>query len=257
LVSVLDPVARSRDIYIVDVARGVRQRLTFDPSDERSAIWSGAGHRVIYTSKGLDLYERSSDFTGSETPVLIDGRSKDPRQVSPDGKTVLYRRSGDTTGNDIWLMPLTGDRTPRLLAGSPFNENYASFSPDGRAIVYVSDEAGQPEVYVMTIEGAGGKTQISTAGGTFPRWRRDGKEIVYLAPDNTLMSVAVGATSAGYQPGLTHPLFKIDVQPGAGTPFDMTADGSRFIVDAAIPSKAPAVIKILVNWPSLLAGKRP
>ena len=86
-----------------------------------------------------------------------------------------YRRSGDRTGNDIWIVALNGDGHPRLLAGTPFDEAYASFSPGGTAIVYTSDESGESEVYVTRIDGAGGKMLVSNGGGSFPRWRRDGR----------------------------------------------------------------------------------
>jgi hypothetical protein len=168
-----------RDIYVFD-ERGVAQRLTFDPSDERSAVWSQDGRQIIYTSKGLDLYRRPSDFTGAEEPLEVDHVSKDPRQVSTDGRLLLFRKSGGPTGNDIWIMPLDGDRKPQPILQTPFDENYAMFSPDDRSVVYVSDESGRPEVYVISREGGGGKKQVSTGGGTFPRWR-DAKEILYLA----------------------------------------------------------------------------
>src|SRR5204862_4519900 len=78
LVSIPDPRINTRDLYILDLQRGVKQRLTTDPSDERSSVWSADGQRVFYRSKNFDLYSRRSDFTGTEEPVVVDGRSKDP-----------------------------------------------------------------------------------------------------------------------------------------------------------------------------------
>jgi Tol biopolymer transport system component len=258
LVSVTSEATRTRDIYVVDVERGVRQRLTFDASDERSAVWSPDGRTIVYNSKGLDLYQRRSDFTAEESPVFVDGRSKDPRQISPDGRFLLYRHSGQGTGSDLWLVPLEGDRTPRLVAGTPFNENYGVFSPDGSAMAYLSDETGQVEVYVMQIDVAGGgKTLVSTAGGTFPRWRRDGREILYAALDGTIMSVPVSGAGVTFQAGVPRPLFHAAFQPGPGTPFDVSADGERFLVNTAIPSKTPQVLRMIVNWPALVPRAKP
>jgi serine/threonine protein kinase/Tol biopolymer transport system component len=251
-VSVTDPSKNTRDIYVVDLERGVRQRLTFDPSDERSAVWSPDGKQIIYSSKKLDLYRRPSDFSGNEEPLLTDRAGKDPREVSSDGQRLLFRRTGDATGNDIWIMPLTGDRKAVPLLNSPFDENYASFAPDARSIVYVSNESGRAEVYVMSLQPGGGKVQVSTTGGTFPRWRHDGKEIVYVAPDETLMSVPVSGSGPSFRAGTAATLFKINIQPGAGTPFDLTADGKRFIVNAKLPSRIPPSLNLVVNWPSLL-----
>ena len=249
-VGVLDPTRRTRDIYLVDVSRGVRQRLTFDPADERSAIWSPDGSLVIYNSRNRDLYQRSADFTGGDTAVVVDGVSKDPRQVSRDGRFLVYRRSG--RGNDIWIASLSGDPAPRPLVDSAFDDNYPAFSPDARSIVYASNESGQSEIYAMSIEGGGGKVLVSSGGGSFPRWRADGREIVYLSVDHTIMSVPVSGSGATLQTGKPTPLFRIDPQPGPGEPFDLTADGEHFIVNTAIPSRVPPSLTLLINWPARL-----
>jgi hypothetical protein len=119
-------------------------------------------------------------------------------------------------------------------------------------MVYVSNESGRAEVYVMSLQPGGGKVQVSTTGGTFPRWRHDGKEIVYLALDETLMNVPVSGSGPSFRAGTAATLFKINIQPGAGTPYDLTADGKRFIVNAKIPSRIPPSLNLVVNWPSLL-----
>jgi hypothetical protein len=123
--------------------------------------------------------------------------------------------------------------------------------------VYVSNESGRAEVYVMSLQPGGGKVQVSTNGGTFPRWRRDGKEIVYMALDQTLMNVAVSGSGLSFRAGTPAALFKISIQPGAGTPFDLTADGKRFLVNAKIPSRIPPSLSLIVNWPSLLQSSQP
>ncbi len=258
LVSVREPGSGSRDIYIVDTARGLRQRLTFDRSDERAAVWSADGTRVIYNSKGLNLYQRSAGFTGDETAVQTDGSSKDPADVSPDGRTLLYRASGPS-GNDLWRMPLDGSGAPQRLLGSPFSETGANYSPDGRSIVFVADETGRSEVYVLSLEPGGGKTQISADGGLSPRWRRDGREIVYLNAEQQLMSVPVKDAGDRFEAGAPVVLFKVDHMPSAGPIFDMTADGQRFIVNAAVPSIVAPHVVVIVNWPALLkpAGRTP
>jgi Tol biopolymer transport system component len=252
LVSVRAPEASARDIFIVDTVRGVRQRLTFDPSDERSAIWSADGSTVIYTSKGLDLYRRSAGFADDEKPLLTNGISKDPSDVSPDGRLVMFRASSRESGNDVWTMPFDGSAPPTKLLGSAFNENSAQFSPDGRSVVYVADEAGRYEVYVMSLEPGGGKIQLSTDGGSSPRWRQDGKEILYVNSEHTMMSVPVKNSGARFEAGASVPLFQVDFVPSAGTIFDVTADGQRFIVNTAVPSKVPPHVVVIVNWPALL-----
>ena len=252
LVSVREPDSGTRDIFIIDTVRGLRQRLTFDPSDERSAVWSADGANVIHTSKGLDLYQRSSGFTGSETAVLTNGISKDPSDVSPDGKQLLFRASSQQSGNDIWIMPLDGSAPPQPVVDSVFNDHSAQFSPDGRSIVFVSDEAGRQEVYVRSLASGGGKTQLSPDGGSSPRWRRDGQEILYLNAEQTVMSVPVKGSGAQFEAGTPSPLFQVDHARSAGTIFDVTADGQRFIINTTVPSKVPPHLKVIVNWPALL-----
>ena len=252
-VSVMEPSVRTHDIYIVDLERGVRQRLTFDPSDERSMAWSADGRRMYFNSKGLELYSKASDFSAGEEPLLANHKSKDLLEVSPDGRLLMYRESGEATANDIWVMPLDGERTPRPLLQSRFNETFASFSQDGRSIVYVSDESGQSEVYVMRLNESHAKSQLSTKGGTYPRWSRDGREIFYVAPDRMVMSVPVKGDGAGFQAGTATPLFRIDPPPGAmSVPYDVSADGQRFIVNTIVPSKLPPSLTVLINWPARL-----
>ena len=106
LASATDLRLSTRDQFIIDVTRGIKQRFTFDPSDERSAVWSADDKSVIYTSRGLDLYSRPSDMSGDERDVIKDGISKDPNDISQDGRWLLYRRSGGATGNDLYIAPL-------------------------------------------------------------------------------------------------------------------------------------------------------
>jgi eukaryotic-like serine/threonine-protein kinase len=130
-VSVQDVDRNARDIYVVDLQRGVRQRLTFDPTDERAAIWARDGRSVIYNSKGLDFYRRPSDFGGTESALLTDHVSKDPRDVSPDGREMIYRLSGQATNNDIWAMSLTGDPRPHAVLATPPTRTTRRTRPTG------------------------------------------------------------------------------------------------------------------------------
>ncbi len=124
LVSLPDPQTKERDVFIVDLSRGVRQRFTLDPSDERSAVWSPDDRRVVYTSKGLDFYLRAADSSGAEQPVLKGGGNKDPFDGSPDGKLLVYRRLGDGTATTCGSCRSTGAAAPRPLAATAFNESF-------------------------------------------------------------------------------------------------------------------------------------
>src|SRR4029077_15422640 len=117
--------------------------------------------------------------------VLVEDKlNKTPVSWSPDGRFIMYVSSGSATGNDLFVLPLSADRKPVPFLQTKFNEGAGQFSPDGRWVAYQSDESGKYEVYVAPFPGPAGKWQISTAGGTNPRWRRDGTEIFYMAPDD-------------------------------------------------------------------------
>ena len=251
LVSMTDTRFQTRDIFIVDLERGVRQRFTIDPSDERSAIWSPDSRQILYTSKGLNLYSRAADSSSDEQAMIVDGVSKDPYDWSSDGRWLLYRRSGVDTGNDIWIGPSDSSGPGRILVGTRFSEVPGNFSPDGRFLVYVSDESGQREVYVMKV-GGGGKIQISVSGGFYPLWRGDGREIVYLTTDRTVMSAAVQQAGGNVTVSAPRPLFKINVGVTVGRMYDVTADGTRFLAAIPVPSRIPPVFTVITNWPRLL-----
>ena len=253
-VSVTDPGTLTRDIWLVDLLRGSRSRFTSDPSDERSAVWGIDGGSVIYNSKGLDFYERPA-AGGAETTFLKDGVSKDPRGWSGDAGAFVYRVSGNGTRNDIWIKPRDPARKPYAFLATPADENYATFAPDGRWMAYVSDETGRPEVYATSFPSGKDKRPISDGGGSFPRWRRDGKEIVYLAPDGSLMAVPVLGVDPALLVGKPSLLFTTNAAPGPGSVFDMSADGRQFVVVTVAPP-APPALHVLFDWPELVKQTR-
>jgi Tol biopolymer transport system component len=251
-VSLLDPASRTRDIWLFDVARNLRTRFTFDPADELGSVWSPDGSRVVFNSrrKGqLDLYQKASSGAGGEDVLLSDSLfDKHPTSWSPDARFILYMAFGGTTGTDLWALPLFGDRKPFPFLQTQFNEAAGQFSPDGRWIAYISAQSGRNDVYVAPFPGPGGTWQISTAGGANPRWRRDGKEILYLALDNKLMAAAVNGQSSGFEVGAVRPLFDVRQRPGQRSSFDVSADGQRFLVNTLVEQASSAEITLVVNW---------
>jgi serine/threonine protein kinase/Tol biopolymer transport system component len=246
--AILDPIRRTRDIWIQDLSRGVRARFTFDSGEERTAIWSPDSARIIYNAqrKGVerDLFAKMSNGSTNETTVLVDGLSKDPMDVSPDGRLLLYRVSAKTR-NDIWIVPLDGSK-PYAFIASEHNENYGRFSPDGKWVAYTGEESGQPQVYVVPFPGPGGKWQVSAAGGLFPKWRRDGRELFYVAPDGRMMAVEVDGTTAAFRAGAPRALFQAPVASQVGYQYSVTKDGERFLVNTAVPSSL--AVTVVSDW---------
>jgi Tol biopolymer transport system component len=231
--------------------RGLKTRFTFDPAIQSESIWSPDGSRVVFTSnrKGhFDLYQNASDGSGTEALLLEDNLDKYPESWSPDGRFILYGSNGGPTGNDLYVLSLTGDRKPVPFLKTQFNEFSGRFSPDGRWVAYRSNESGMYEIYVAPFPGPGGKRQISTAGGNWPRWRRDGTEIFYFAPDNKLMVAAVNGKGSSFEVGAVKPLFDTHEWPGTRYPYDVTADGQRFLVNTVPGQASSAPITVVVNW---------
>ncbi|MGH9253087.1 MAG: protein kinase domain-containing protein [Vicinamibacterales bacterium] len=230
-VSLFDPATSNRDIWLFDVTRGIKTRFTFDSAEETASIWSSDSSHVIFhsTRKGNpDLYRKASSGVGSEETIQADAIGESPLSWSRDSRFVLYARGESAQALDVWVLPLVGDRKPFPLLQTPFNEYPAVLSSDGQWVAYVSNESGRNEVYVMPFPGPGGKWQVSTAGGIWPRWRRDGAELFYLAPDNRLMAAEVNGRGSGFDVGAVQPLFATRRGPRGGmcTMSPPTASGS-------------------------------
>ncbi len=258
-VSIRDPARRTRDIWLYDAPRGLRTRLTFDPSDDFVPIWSLDGSRIVFNSARagrLDLYQKPSSGSGADEVFLAAGDfGKFPYGWSPDGRFFLYASAAGTpgTGNDLYALPLFGDRKPFAFLQTRFNEAWARFSPDGRWVAYRSDESGRGEVYVTSFPTSAGKWQISTGGGNLARWRRDGHEIFYLAPDNKLMAAQVNGQGSAFEVGPVRTLFQTRAKTvDTRYAYDVSADGQRFLVITPVEQTTSAPITLVVNWPGLL-----
>jgi Tol biopolymer transport system component len=247
LVSINDPSKRTRDIWQLDLDRGVPTRLTFEPTDDRSAVWSMDGQSIVYRGRDGDLFTRPLG-RGEEQPLLVDKRSKDPDGWSADGKHLLYRVVGN--GNDLWIKPAGGDPYPFIATA--FNEPYGQFSPDGRWVAYVSDEAGAMEVYVTAFPSGQGKVRVSSSGGYFPRWRKDGKEIYFLTPDGKMMMAGVRSDTGTFRVETAKALFQTTVAATAGSSYVVSDDGQWFLVNSRAQSTSPPALGVIFNWPALV-----
>jgi Tol biopolymer transport system component len=264
-VSLPDPTAGTRDIWLVDLTRGLRTRFTFDVADERDSVWSPDGTRLVFNSRrkqAFDLYEKASSGVGAEDLLFADDVDKIPVSWSADGRFILYMRNGGgDTSWDLWVLPLSGEKKPFPFAQTRFAEGPGAFSPDGRWIAYVSNESGQFEIYVAPFPGPGGKVQVSsgiTGGYPFllmPRWRRDGTEIFYRVTSG-LMTASVHVTGDALEITAVHPLlqFRGPVVPLRLRAFyDVSGDGQRFLINGIEGSQgSPAPITLVTNWTAAL-----
>jgi hypothetical protein len=154
------------------------------------------------------------------------------------------------TRNDLWVLPLFGDRKPVPYLQTEFQEGHGQFSPNGRWIAYHSTESGRYEAFVQSFPASAGKWQISTTGGYRPRWRRDGKELFYIAADGKFMAVPVSA-EATVEAGVPKALFQtsfIGFPFGGFANYAVSADGQRFLINVPTGEGSAAPITVVLNW---------
>ncbi len=249
-VDIADAQTGNRDIWLYDLSRRTQSRFTFDPALDLHSIWSPDDSRIVFGSnrKGPhDLYQKVTTGTGSEEVLLTSAVSKQPTDWSADGRYIAFesRDLKAKTGWDLWILSVQ-DRKATPFLRTEFDEFDGQFSPDGRWMAYTSNESGKNEVYVQSFPGPGGKWQVSTAGGSYPRWRRDGKELFYVAPGNKLMSVEV-KTGAMFEAGVPRLLFASPMKR-VGRPYDVSSDGQRFLINLAVGEESSRPITLIQNW---------
>jgi len=256
-VSVVDA-AGNLDIWIYDIARDLRTRPTFDPAVDRRPVWSPEGNTIVWDRLRIkgQLFRKAADGKGTEELIYEGTGVSDPTSWSPDGKFLLFNTITPGMQNGVWSLPLTPEKPGIPLKASPlvdtaFNEQNGVFSPDGHWVAYESNESSQNEVYVIPFPGPGGKRQISIAGGTTPRWRRDGKEIFYVGLDRKLMAAEVTLKAGSIEAGQVRPL-GIPVVPTGGIRYDISLDGQRFLVVAEPERGSSPPLTLVQNWTALL-----
>jgi len=253
------------DVWLYDLNRDSTSRFTVGTGRVTSPIWSPDGGRIAYGAapttfgKG-DIFQKPT-AGGKEELIQRPGTLGSQLVLSdwsPDGKTIVYTPevSLGKTRADLFLLAMEGDHKPSVYLQTPSRELQGQFSPDGRWMSYTTDESGRQEVNVQPIPPTGAKWQVSTAGGSQPRWRRDGKELFYIAADQKLMAVPV-RTSPNFQPGSPQELFPgvpIASSSEAGQfYYTPSKDGQRFLMNIpAEGSTAQPPITVVLNWQSEL-----
>jgi Tol biopolymer transport system component len=156
------------------------------------------------------------------------------------------------TGFHVWALPLSGDGKPFPIVQSTSEERAPEVSADGKWMAYQSNESGRWEVYITAFPGGGAKWQVSSVGGASPKWRKDSKEVFYLDPNDNIVAVDVNASGSAVQLGTPHTLFQaIGIQRDYG-PFDVTADGKKFLLNSGNLKEGSDPFTLVQNWPAEL-----
>jgi Tol biopolymer transport system component len=245
----------ARGLYLVDTARGVSTPMVAARESEwlGDPVWSSDGRTVAYTkqTQGKAAVASRPAFGGPERTLFEDKAASYVEDWSRDGKylAVTMRAPGGHRGV---VVPVDGGE-PVTVGQSRGYFDEMAFSPDGRWLAYNSNESERMEVYVVPLPPTGERWQISPTGGVQPRWRVDGKELLYVAPDGTIMATPIAADKKRFEAGVPQPLFKtrLDQASGYEEQYRALPDGKRFVVKLPV-AQDPPPITVVLNWLSAL-----
>jgi eukaryotic-like serine/threonine-protein kinase len=250
--NILDQAIGNADIWILDLRRNIRTRLTFHDADDLSAAWSPDDTRIAWVSRRADqpgVYVKSADGSGEPELVFETDRTIFVRDWSPDGRYLIGQYDMDSV--DLLIIPMVGDEEPFTYMATPANEYDPSFSPDGRWIAFGSNETEREEVYVAPFPATGAKWQVSINEGDRPNWSPDGNRIVYLNNSDTLMEAEVDGTGSAFEIGEVVPLFAVKAFRPGGV-FHLMPDGQHILINERLTEMDQSRLVLVQNWPGSL-----
>jgi serine/threonine protein kinase/Tol biopolymer transport system component len=256
-------VEQESQLWLYDLSRETSTRLTFEGKQNLYPVWTPDGKRIAFQSgkegsaEPLKIFWQLADGSGGLERLTTAENTQAASSWSPDGQLLAFIEISPTTGYDIWVLRL-GDHKAQPFLQTPFNESVPRFSPDGRWLAYLSDESGRYEIYVQPYPGPGGKSQISTDGGTEPVWNPNGRELFYRIGDK-MMAVDI-TTQPSFTAGKPRMLFEGQYVPTPATfpNYDVSPDGQRFLMLKPIEQAAgPTQINVVLNWFEELKRKVP
>ena len=260
------PRSGSVDLHRFDFATGQTSRVTFNASHDMFPFWSRDGRTIFFNSLRAippGVFKIDADSSGNEQQIFKKPFPAIPNDVSPDGNLLIYQEVRAATNGDVFALALDGSQKEVPVLDSPANEGHAMLSPDGRLLAYISNDGNRYEVYVRQFPVSGGtrQWQISADGGFEPYWRRDGRELFFLAPNRTLMSVEFTGTGATFDPTPPRPLFPTRVtwleNQALGRHYAPSRDGQRFLIANATEQARSMPITVVLNWAAGLPADRP
>ena len=251
------------DVWTWDVARRVKTRQTFDPKPDRAPSWSPDGRELVFSSPRTGVWQvfRKDVTSGRPEEQLTTGPGdKFSPSRSRDGRYLVFIQIGATTTEDVWAMPLDGNRQPFPVLQTIAVETNPALSPDGKWLAFESSQTGRPEVMVTpfpqtasAVDANAPRWQVSTQGGSRPRWSGDGRSLLYVSLDDlSIMRAGIRAAGAGFQSDPPQVFSEIAVMPVARSPFDVTFDGRVLLLERTVNS---ASLSVVTNWRELMASR--
>jgi hypothetical protein len=253
LVDILDPDNGGRDLWMFRVRDAAPRRLTQSANDEASGVWFPDGQTIAFRSDRQgppDVLTLALEGAGQQNLLLHQNAVLQPTDITRAADRLIYVSASRTTDLDLWTLALDAEAEPMVFLQTPASEWGGRFSPDGRWIAFVSDESGRYEVYVAPWDAPGARRPVSVGGGVSPRWRRDGKELFYLALDWTVMAVSVD-WDPQLRLGPPTALFQAEDPIYRGS-WDVMPDGQRFLLNTIQEDPRRDPIDVLMNWTTLL-----
>jgi Tol biopolymer transport system component len=247
-----------QDVWVHDIERQSSSRFTTQGPFNNVPVWSPDGGTIAFATgrnRGVDIYQKKVGATGDDDAVLRVNAIPIlfPSDWSRDGRYLMYYRTDRKTNLDTWVLPLFGDRTPIKILGSPYNESQGQFAPDGKSFAFVSDNDGLQQVYLQSFPSPTRRVPVSTGGGTQPRWRPDGRELFYLAPDGKMMSVSIRGNDT-LETDAPRLLFNTPLDPRAlRQTYAVSPDGQRFLLQVPSASSS-STLTVVLNWPGAFAS---
>ncbi|GAB4320035.1 MAG: hypothetical protein Kow0074_10050 [Candidatus Zixiibacteriota bacterium] len=254
VVDIVDEATGNVDIWIHDVKRKIRTRLTFDSTTSIGPCWSPDGRRIAFTTDRDSIWATYvKDASGAQPARRVVSTPSGAYVIdwSPDGRYLSYMLPDSSATNDIGILDLEQDSVVKRFTSTPFNEIPGYFSGDGRWLAYTSNESGEDEVYVVPFPNPTGKWQVSISGGGWPVWGADDTELYYVDESDRIMVAEVDGSGSSFTIGGVQPLFEArGFRTGAF--YDVSADGQRFIVNLLQGSAQRVALSLVVNWPEML-----